>query len=190
MCDINVNTDTELLQKEYNCNVLLLQKKLQEKLLLIETLNKQQLHTNIKIDLDAYFLSRTVEIKSELPAVDVPTSDTMILKEKLKKQKNIKDNVVLPTQTDIINKALYDFLKTDTEYKKDAVIFIETFHKIISDKLNLHIKKLNNNIFKEVNKEYIVEIVMSCKQKDILKGVVQNITELIGQIEKLLKISP
>jgi hypothetical protein len=31
---------------------------------------------------------------------------------------------------------------------------------------------------------------MSCKQKDILKGVVQNIVELIGQIEKLLKISP
>lgn len=80
-----------------------------------------------------------------------------ILKSKIKLEKINKLSVVETYNP------LYDFLSLHTRYKHGNILLMES----IREKYNLwgstDLTKLNNYIFKEVNKEYIVETLKLCK---------------------------
>ena len=112
-----------------------------------------------------------------------------MFKEKLKniKIKNTKTELI--NQTDIINKELYNYLMTCTEYKKDSIIFIESFHKIISNQTNINVVNLNNDIFKHVNKEYIIQAIKICKHclKKARKGCCPLYKHTDRTVKKIVK---
>jgi hypothetical protein len=154
---VDYNKDLILLKNQYDNELKLLQQKLKDTTCLLIKIdqansrdilikNHKQLFNIVHQELIKYF--------SNKPQILVSKLDT--LTEKIKK-------VIPPTFTERINTELFNFLTNHIVYKKDNIVFIEEIRKNISTKFHKSISKLNNHIFYQVNKEYIIEEVKVCK---------------------------
>jgi hypothetical protein len=58
---------------------------------------------------------------------------------------------------------LYKFLTLHSEYKEGNIVLLEDIRSEFSEWLGSSVKTLDNGTFGQVNKEYIIEQIKSCK---------------------------
>lgn len=58
---------------------------------------------------------------------------------------------------------LYKFLLENTRYKENNIILLETVKSSFNDWLGKKVNKLDNGTFFQVNKDYIIESIITCK---------------------------
>lgn len=64
------------------------------------------------------------------------------------------------------------FLKENTRYKDNAYVFMDEIRILFNKEQKKDVRSLDNSAFKDVNENYVVEIIKTCKhcQKEAIKG--------------------